>query len=268
MTHKAAIALVGLSLVVMEALANLDCALIESPKGAVSHAGKALSLPVQVSNCDGVRVTTGAVIACSQDRRSRLICRSFHAGETVTASRLFPGQSVKGWTLALLDIIRGGETERGALSRGSEQAAAYLPQARVLLLQESFVIDFDHPALDGIETIEFRQESATGPVIVRVPSVGVRTVSSSRFQRGESYWWSALSSRSGLPVIGSFVVLDATRLRQARTVEASLAHPNGAADPAARAVMMAEWLYTEGFPFDAAQTLLTTGFKLAKPAPR
>ena len=266
MTHKAAIALVGLSLIALEALATFDCSLIESPEGAVSQAGKALSLPLQVANCEGVGVTSGTVIACVQDRRSRLICRSVQAGETVTASKFFPGQSMRGWTLALLDIIRGGETERGAVSRGAEQAAACLPRAGVLLLQESFVIDFNDPALDGIETIEFRQDSATGPVIARVSGVGVHTVSRSRFQRGETYWWRALSSSSGLPTMGSFVVLDAKRLRQAQTVEASLAPP-GRVDRAARAVMMAEWLYTEGFLFDAAQTLLAAGVKLAKPAP-
>lgn len=266
MTRCSAIVFLALSLLALEARADFDCSMIEASSGSASRNGSSLSLPLQIPNCEGVRVTSGTVVICAQDRRKRLVCRSFHEGETVTAGKLFPGPAGTGWTLAMLDLIRGGADERRAVSRGADQANAYLPQGAVLLLRDDFLIDFSHPALAGIQAVEFRQGSATGQILVSVPAIGVRTVSSSQFRRGETYWWNVVARRSGLPFSGAFSVLDAQHLRDTRAVEAALASTGGAQDRQARAVMLAEWLYTQDLPFDAAQTLLAAGFRLAEPA--
>lgn len=246
-------------LFITEARADSSCALIESPSGTASQNGQMLRLPVQLSNCEGVTVRSGTVVVCAQDHRDRLICRSLQKGDKVSTGTLRARPSGTGWTLALLDLLRGAEGDREAISRGPALPAAYLPQGGVLLLRDAFIIDFGHPHLSGIEAVEFRQGSARGPIVTRVPGVGTRSVSTAPFQRGQTYWWTTVARGNAPPAHGSFVVLDARRLHEARNAEAALATSPGTRDVQARQVMLAEWLYDRDFRFDAAQTLLAAG---------
>lgn len=125
-----------------------------------------------------------------------------------------------------------------------------------------FVIDFRDPDLAALSAVEFRSDSATGPLVARVPAQGVRRVSSQLFKRGERYWWTAVSPASTRLIGASFFVLDARRQRETRQEMAAYEKGASANDAQARAVLLADWLYGQDFPFDAAQTLLRAGLTI------
>ncbi len=263
-TIRSAFTLLATVVAAPTVLADFRCSLIASPAGTVTRAGSKLELPAQADACEGLRVASGAIIACVQDRRARLQCQTFSAGETLSAKKLRPAPGNKSWELALLDLLRGGESQRPAVTRGPDEAfRAYLPQGSVLLLAPDFVIDFSDPALRETAAIEFRSDAANGPVLTTVSGNGRMRVRTDLFQRGKTYWWSIQTRDAMLPQHGSFLVLGEPSLREARARKASLVAGAAAAarDPAA-SLPFAEWLAGRNLVFDSAQELLRAGFRL------
>lgn len=243
----------GFCLIASQAYSAFECSLNAVKAGKASADSTEVSLPVRLPDCTNIRVTAGEVVACVQDQRGRLICRTFRADERVVEQRFGVEGTARTWRAAIVDYLAGRVDQESAVSRGPEQRD-YLPAGRVIFIDDRFAIDFNRIGLPDIDAIEFRRDITTGPLVLRIPAALVSTVDASQFAPGTSYWWNALGQNK-VKASGRFFVVDAGTRRQAQAIadELKQQYPT---DQAAQAMVFADWLREHGFDFDAAQVLI------------
>lgn len=240
--------------------AEFQCSLVSVPNEGASPSktritmanGQDIALPGYADDCEGLKVTQGSVFACTKNRRGLLNCLRFSEGATIGAASFSKAATPKGWHFALLDLMKGGETSSQAVSRGDDDAEQALPSGKVALVDGQLSIDFAATALKDVNWLEFREESASGVVVARIPGVGQRAVDAALFQPGKIYWWVIESATPRLLPAGRFSVADAPEQKRVKRLMGELAT---VADPVARAIAKSEWLYENGYRYDALQVL-------------
>ncbi len=231
-----------------------ECSIAALEDGTVEQNGQAVPLPAQLRSCEGATVTGGSVVACAQDRRSRLTCRTLAKGTTITPDAILKSEAVGGWFLGFMDVLRGGAGSSVAVSRGA--TSLDLPTGPVLLLDDRMTIDFTAAGLGAIDAIEFHEGSTTGPVVATLSvGTGKASLDTKRLARGKTYWWTLRASgKDAGGGIGSFALQGNALLKEARAQQRDIARRTGR-DKTAAAMMLAHWLWEQGLAFDAAQVL-------------
>lgn len=229
--------------------APLACTLAADPKTVARQGGEKLNLPRNLDDCSGVKVVSGAVVACIQDRLDALRCKTIEPPETIS-SGTFGNTVVHEWRKSLVKLFSGGF---GASDAKSRSAIDSLPNGPVLMAAPSFDIDFTQPLMTGVQAVEFREAAPQGALLVRVPAIGVRTVDASLFAPGKAYSWAVVPSGKFATLHGQFTMADATTRRkaQAHAQKAVGAQP----DPRIQAVLRADSFFRDGYVFDAAQAV-------------
>lgn len=245
--------------------AAITCSLVHKEGTVVIDGrGQSIELPsIDNTQCEGARVQQGDVTACTRDGRGRTHCKTFHAGEKITAASL-PVSGNHGGPLVEIRKLLGGSPDLvPAVSRGGADSGvtSLMPNGSVVLLDSPFTLDFSAPALRGIESIEVHADHHDGPVVAVLSPQGATRLDLDILQSGQRYSWRIDVGPSGLPRFGVFNLAPATLRRQAHVEEARL-RKMLPADKGAQAVMLAEWLQSHGCAWDAARVLQRAGFTL------
>jgi len=240
---------------------HAECLLVapaSTPPTVVQVAGQPTTLPALLKVCREVQVISGRAVACSQDRRGRRACRSLAPGERYSAEAAPPGEYQHDWGRALRDMLGGAEAPVAAMSRGGPQEDL-LPHGRISLLTGHLLIDFADPGLAGAQRWEVHQGSLAGPVVLSVTATGQPArVEARALRAGTTYWWRLHTQARDEPAVGSFSV--ATPAQRASVLaERQRIQRRSPADPAAQALLLADWLLQQGQRFDAAQALRAEG---------
>lgn len=240
---------------------HAECLLVapaSTPPTVVQVAGQPTTLPALLKVCREVQLISGRVLACTQDRRGRRACRALKPGERFSAEAVAQGDYQHDWARALRDMLGGAEAPVAAMSRGGPQEDL-LPHGRISLLAGHLLIDFADPGLAGAQRWQVHQGSLAGPVVLSVVANGQPTrVETQALRPGSTYWWRLHTQARDEPAVGSFSV--ATPAQRASVLaERQRIQRRTPADPAARALLLADWLLQQGQRFDAAQALRAEG---------
>lgn len=226
------------------------CSLAGGRAASIKLGEKTMSLPAHLPDCSGVEVLDGAVVACIPTQLDTLRCEKIFKGGTISRALFGPNAASRGWQKSLTDLLRGGFGKDDAKSRGAGDS---LPSGQVLMLMPSFDIDFTQEEFGGVQAIEFREGGRQGPLVVRVPGRGLRSVVTSHFEPGKTYSWALLPEGSLAPFYGQFTVAGEALRRQVK-VQTERAR-RASADRQVQAVLSADSLYNQGYGFDAVQAL-------------
>ena len=239
------------------------CSLINQGASEVRDAaGAAVPLPApQIEACDGLRVVTGAVVACTVGARGRSACKTFQAGQALSQADVLRSEAASGPWYTLADILQGSPGRVSAVSRGRD--VRLLPTGIVAMLQPvALAPAFDtDPALRGTQGIEVREGGENGPLVATLSAKGSRTLATSKLKPGRQYSWRIRSAPGDLPLTGEFTLLGETERRQARA-EAERVRLATRGDASAQAVMWAGWLASQRCAHEAALVLSQAGFEV------
>lgn len=247
------VGVVGMSLLgLLQAAQGADWACALAPKGLedqVEQRRKPLQLPDELDNCEGVRVVSGAVVACTADKRQRPVCREFSQGQMLDRQR-FGSHGALSMLAAISDLLHGSPSMQGALIRGP--APVLLPSGIILLPEGKLHL----PAVDAAGAkIEIHEGTADGPLIPTASSQGpTRTVALTSLKPGSNYWVVTVGKTAPPDAANSFKFARsadrANALHELKRID-----EDKDATPAAKAWMKALWLKSRGYEFDAKLAL-------------
>lgn len=239
------------------AQAATPCSLTSTGAALVMSAKRPVTLPAALSDCEGLRVQRGPVVACVQDRRERLACRTLEGGTTIEARHLPTPGSGRDWLDVVLSLLRGGGEPVGAVSRRT--ALAGLPAGTVAFLGVMPEVLPGRSGLQAVDRIDFRDE-ASGDVVWTLARTSAGPLPREPFRPGRAYVWTVRSSDAGLDeATQRFRVLGTAESAELRTDVERIAAETDAASPAL-ALSVAAMLSRRGLEFDARQTLVRAGF--------
>ena len=244
----------ALALCAASALAAPQCSIAGPPTARLALAGSAIDLPALLEDCDGARVLTGDVTACVQDPRDRLDCHTYGTGAVLSRRELGEAGSQRGLLAALLRLLRGEATIQQTETRGADTG---LPVGPVVLLSGHVDVDFDRPAFEGVQAVEFR-DAASGRLVAVVRRTQAHRVPAAAFHEGHSYRWTLPSTVPALAQGGRFTIAARAALASAREEKRTIAASQPGAT--AQAFALAGWLEEQGLSYDARATLEAVGF--------
>lgn len=233
------------------------CSLASTSQARVVQAGKAVELPTILADCKGAMIEQGDVVACVEDRRGRLLCRTFAAGDRISAQLLNASAGNHRWLDVVIALLKGDIEDKSAVDRGGPDIA--LPKGKVMFISGALELDFAEASLAGVERVLFT-DVVTGKVVAQAAATRKTAVDVRLFVPGHTYAWTIRSRDQMLDeTSGRFAVLDAKGQRPARD-EAVRIHAQEGIGKAAQALMLAAWLSEHELPFDARQVLHSADF--------
>jgi hypothetical protein len=261
----AAVALAGLFPVLTQGATALPCTAVAAGDAGWQASGRSLPLPASLDDCRGARVTKGQVIACVADAKGAPVCRAFGTGEAIEARRF--DSAGRAATVAGLDrVLRlqpGGRDAafRGVMIDPTRPAEPLLPAKTVLLLDGQLLVDFSEPEMQGVDAVEIRRDSSSGPVVARAPrTAGPARIAADALADGPSYWAVPQSGAQPTPAPKRFSVAPA---QERQVVLAKLqVFDRQQAGPLATAMMRAAWLAQQSYDYDALVTMKTIGMRV------
>ena len=264
MRHFIATALSILAAAQCNAYTPFRCSLISDSKSrtVVQQGEQRYELPYRLSDCEGAKIISGTASVCFIDAQERAVCRPFREGEVVSQDRLVKDRGIKDVALTVLDMLQGDANSGPGVSRGPGRPPGF-PYGPVLLLQSKLVLDLSDPALQHVETIEFREGTYNGPVISKIDRSGlVATQDVKPFQPDKRYFWIIHGAAPGLAP-QDFTVGSRADVKRARKVLAEIERDR-AAGTLGQTVMKAEWLMRQKYAFDATEVLRAAGLELRR----
>jgi hypothetical protein len=241
----------------MAAHAATPCALASTgPAQVMAAGGQPVALPAALADCEGLRVLRGPVVACVQDRRDRLACRTLGEG-TIQARHLpIPGAG-RNWLDIVLSLLRGDGDAVTAVSR--QGVLTGLPVGTVAFLGAMPEVQPGVGALTAIDRIDFR-DASSGEAVITLTRGSAGVLPRELFRPGRAYVWTVRSRDLTFDERSQrFRVLTANESAEV-LAEVEQASAEKGPDPAARAVSTAAALSRRGLQFDARQTLARNGF--------
>jgi hypothetical protein len=243
----------------------LPCTAVANGDAVLKWKGNRVPLPVSLDDCRGARVEQGQVTACTGDAKGLPMCRTFGKGESVEARRFDTARvaSVAGLD-RVLRIRKGSADEipfRGTMidpARGSEPL---LPTRTVLLLDGQLLVDFSEPEMQGVEAVEIRRDSVSGPVVARaLRAPGPTKIGAGSLSDGPSYW--AVPQPGARPTQSPKRFSVAPRQEREEVVAKLQAFDRQQAGPLATAMMRAAWLAEENYDYDSLVTMKAVGMRV------
>jgi hypothetical protein len=243
----------------------LPCTAVAAGNAEFQVNGRPVPLPASVANCRGARVNKGQVIACIADTQGMPLCRTFSAGESIETRRFDSRGKVA--TVAGLDrVLRlqpGGRDAafRGVMIDPTRPAEPLLPAKTVLLLDGQLLVDFSEPEMQGVEAVEIRRDSSSGPIVARAPrTAGPARIAADSLADGPSYWAVPQSGAQPTPAPKRFSLAPP---QERQDVLAKLqVFDRQQAGPLATAMMRAAWLAQQSYDYDALVTMKTIGLRV------
>lgn len=237
------------------ACAATECSIAGRDQASVAKAGTPVKLPALLEDCEGITVTKGEIIACVQDPRGRLRCRTFSATTTLTASGLGPSGTDRGLLDVLMEMLRGEGASVGAVNRSTVESV--LPTGVVAFAGGPVDLNFADPRWSDVQRIEFT-DVGSGTSVLTLRGPGKASLDPALFSAGRSYAWTL---RSISPMrderTGRFSIARAAEQREAQQEAARIS--SDASDPSSQAATIAVWLHSRGLHYDAGRALRRAG---------
>lgn len=238
------------------AQAATACSIAARGEALVTVGGQPLALPATPPDCVGAVVARGEVIVCVQDRRSRLQCRPFGAGTTLSAALLGPVDGARGWLDVLSDLLGGEARSAGALNRGAAERA--LPTGPVAFAAGAITLDPADGWAREVERVDI-VDAESGATVATLRGPGRSELARRQLAPGRTYVWTIRSRAAMLDeTAGRFSLAGAQELAEVES-EINRIDADHRAGPAGRALMLAAWLQQRGLRFDARQVLRSAG---------
>jgi hypothetical protein len=233
---------------------------------ALQLKGRRVPMPASLEDCRGARVVQGQVTACTSDAKGQPVCRTFDQGQAIDA-RPFGGGG-QGTMFAALDrllrINRAGADSlsfEGTMAWQSRGAEPLLPTKTVLLLDGRLLVDFSEPEMLGVEAVEIRRDSVSGPLVVSAPrTAGPAAIPTASLSDGPSYWAVPLPAQRPTQSPKPFNLAPPQERQDA--LAKLQAFDRQQAGPLATAMMRAAWLAQENYDYDALVTMKAIGMRV------
>jgi hypothetical protein len=248
-----------------QAAPALPCTAVGNGDAVMQWKGKRLPLPASLDDCRGARVDRGQVIACTSDARGLPLCRTFGKGEAIESRRFDAGG--RGATVAGLDRVlrlqKGSPDDipfRGTMVDPNRAAEPLLPAKTVLLLDGQLLVDFSEPEMQGVDAVEIRRDSVSGPIVVstaRTP--GPVKIAAGSLSEGPSYW--AVPQPAARPTQSPKRFNVAAPKEREEVLAKLQAFDRQQAGPLATAMMRAAWLAQQNYDYDALATMKAVGLR-------
>lgn len=238
--------------------ADTPCSLAATGPATVTRGVERIDIPSEQANCEGLRVQGGPLVACVQDHRKRLSCRTLNGDITIQPSDLPTPGSGRNWFAAIRALLSGSSdsTAWAVSRRGTIEG---LPDGPVVLVGSLPPVTLGQGALEGVDRIEFLDET-TRDVAWTVTRANPAMPPNDIFKPGHRYLWILRASNSRLDeVTRRFQVLPARELAEVNAEIQQLITPSSLTDPAV-ALPVAAMLKDRGLLFDARAVLARAGF--------
>lgn len=247
--------LVGLLCFVEGVVAGSGCVLVAKGQAAVTFSdGRAISLPSRLPDCTGVKVASGAVLACFLDNQGARQCRTLQRGEDFRAEALgaASGDDASGFKATMANLLKGDAQVRAGQTRAVDRHPG-LPFGSVAAPSGSLPLQ---PALAlgsfkrGKLTVRAMGLPAWEQTWDLEPSTSA--IPAKALEPGREYAWAAtLGDRSAA---GRFRYASADEIKRLQEDLLLLKQRNGG-DSRAIAVLGAELFAERGFSYEAAHML-------------
>jgi hypothetical protein len=250
----------------VQAASPLPCTALATGEAELQWQGRRVPLPASLDDCRGARVAQGEVVACSTDRQGLPACRAFTRGESIDVRRFDPAGPVA----AVAGLDRVLQLQRGGAEGLPPHAATVvpgrgadplLPTRTVLLLDGQLLFDFSEPEMQGVERVDIRRDSVSGPVVASTPrTAGPTRIPAASLSDGPSYW--AVPQPAVRPTQTPRRFNLAPPQERAEVLARLQAFDRQRAGPLATAMMRAAWLAQEDYDYDALVTMKSIGMRL------
>lgn len=238
--------------------AATPCSLAATGPATVTRGVERIDVPSEQANCEGLRVRGGPLVACVQDHRNRLSCRTLQGDITIEASHLPTPGSGRSWFATIRHLLGGSsDSATGAVSRRGTIDG--LPEGPVALVGPLPPVSLTQGALEGVNRIEFRDE-ATRDIVWTVTRANPAPPPNDTFKPGRRYLWTLRGPNAKLDeATRRFQVLPAGELAEVNAEVQQLTAGSALTDPAV-ALPVAAALQVRGLLFDARAVLARAGF--------
>lgn len=234
--------------------AEVSCFVVAQQPATILHDQQPKTPPLQLADCQGMRVLTGQVTVCYLQARGERTCRSLTEGAVfdVTDETTHAADFFSAFRATLARLLKGDNQSAIGQSRGNEMPLG-LPHGNLLFNSAELVLEpeISHEAAWRLEIVPLGM--AEQPSAVSVTAVAGRvTLPAAQFSRGMRYRWQLTGGAASYS--GLFRVVSQPEVEE---VEKRLSGmwAGQTPDPMSRTILTAEVLDELGYTFEAVEML-------------